>query len=99
MNNIPSEQLTLSAQDFPLFIAPADTSLASQFLCQYLYQILIEVLDKEKQYIVLPSLSVLADFFKQPYLSVYDAMQELRGYGYDYNLSSLDSSIMIWKSD
>lgn len=89
---------TLSVDNLPPF--EPDNKQADEFsyeLSDYLNRILTENgIYKSKNGVSLPSLMLLARFFKVSNVVVHDAMQILRRQGIEYTLQGLDDPILFW---
>lgn len=48
-------------------------------------------------YCTLPSIDEMAKHFNCTHMEIYDSIRLLQEHGYDYNFSSLNGNIEIWK--
>jgi hypothetical protein len=66
-------------------------------IASYLEQLAQERLSPLVGPLELPSMSELSSFFDCSFLKVYDAFRLLRERGYDYQFSSVDGTMLVWR--
>jgi hypothetical protein len=54
-------------------------------------------LDRHTHYLELPSMSRLSVFFSCSFIEVYDAFRALQEKGYEYQFSSVDGTMLVWR--
>lgn len=85
----------ISIQDLSEYTPAVQHSVPE--MTAHLLSIVSNQFDNNIHFLTLPSLSTMANLFNCPYLAIYDAMQALREHGYDYNFSSINGNIEIWR--
>lgn len=68
-----------------------------EHIVQYLEVLAGDKLSCHADYLDLPSIGALSSFFNTTSMDVYDALRSLRLKGFDYQFSSLDGSVQLWR--
>jgi hypothetical protein len=92
-----SRATVIHLEHFPAYEVPTIKKNLVPNIAKYLKGLLSDKLYRDGRYIELPSFSMLCKFFRCRHLEIYDAFKILRTQGYDYQFSSLDGAVMVWK--
>jgi hypothetical protein len=68
-------------------------------IASYLEALTRSRLDRNTHYLELPSVNRLSGFFGCSFLGVYDAFRALREKGFDYQFSSVDGAMLVWRQN
>ncbi len=94
----PVSNTLINLEDFPSYKPPAGQSKLIPHTADYLKLLVDTKLSNGNRSVELPSLSLLADFFNCSHLAIYDIFRALQLQGYDYQFSSLDRAVLVWKN-
>lgn len=94
-----SHATIINLEHLPISPSRGSRGRMKEHIVQYLETLAQEKLSCHADYLDLPSIGALSNFFKTTSIDVYDALRALRVYGYDYQFSSLDGSVQIWRQD
>lgn len=99
MEQAASRTATINLTHFPPYqmVAAGKPNLVSD-LSRYLKNVISDQLRAPVNSVEFPSFITLAAFFHCSYLEMYDAFRMLRAEGYDYQFSSLDGTIQVWRN-
>lgn len=98
MEQANSRATIINLQHLPPYQLPAGKQNLTSHLSTYLKTFIADQLRSRASSLEFPSFISLSGFFNCSYLEMYDAFRMLRVEGYDYQFSSLDGTIEVWKS-
>jgi hypothetical protein len=97
MEHPVSRAIIINLEHLPAFGMPDSKHNVVSQIQHYLKILITDKLPPAGGYLELPSFSIMAGFFKCSYLEIYDACRTLRAEGYDYQFSSLDGAVQVWR--
>jgi len=92
-----SKATVINLEQVSGYPVPGSKGLMKDQIVHFLETMAEENLTCHADYLDMPSISSFSSFFNTTSMDVYDALRSMRMKGYDYQFSSLDGSVQLWR--